>query len=260
MAKRRALTKSNDSRDRSTKRRRSETSGSQDSVGDGPETQETIVLYANSMRPVEFRAQYVQAEWLRFRCTGSSQNFDISLRFAADLTGGEFNACFDLIESTSFSDYEGSSWGWHPKRKKREMKEDEMRYLLVHAPIRDGQASGHQQAPVQGFLSFMLTHDSTPSVPVLYIYEIHLEKDVRELGLGAHLMQLAEGIARNVGVKKVMLTCFLSNAKALAFYHRRGYAVDACSPEARVTRRKTVKTDYVIMSKDVPKRRCSERT
>jgi len=97
----------------------------------------------------------------------------------------------------------------------------------------------------------MMTHDSSPSVPVLYIYEIHLDAKLRGKGYGVYLMELAESVAAKTGVEKVMLTCFLSNEKALAFYGKRGFGRDVSSPDDRRTRAKVVKVDYVIMSKSV---------
>ena len=74
---------------------------------------------------------------------------------------------------------------------------------------------------------------------------------MRGLGYGRDLMQLAEQVAKRVGVDKVMLTCFVSNQKALAFYQSLGYSPDVCSPADRKLRTKILKADYVIMSKDV---------
>lgn len=64
-------------------------------------------------------------------------------------------------------------------------------------------------------------------------------------------MDIAESIAKKVGVDKLMLTCFSSNESARSFYVKRGYATDVSSPEDRTTRGKVIKTDYVILSKDV---------
>ncbi|EME49170.1 hypothetical protein DOTSEDRAFT_118324, partial [Dothistroma septosporum NZE10] len=169
----------------------------------------------------------------------------ISFTFATDLPTMQLNHCFSLIESTSREDYERSSFGWHPTRKRREMEESEMRYLQVYKN-REG-----ERETFEGFLSFMITHDSSPAVPVLYVYEIHLTEDARGKGLGRFLMDKAESIAHKIGVQKVMLTCFVSNTIARNFYDRLGYRTDACSPEDRTTRRKVVKVDYVIMSKAV---------
>lgn len=137
-----------------------------------------------------------------------------------------------------------------------------MRYLLLDDKIYDGAARNADtdldpdtattpRGAIMGFVSFMITHDSVPSVPVLYIYEIHLVETYRGKGLGKHFMTLAEDIAQRVGVEKVMLTYFLSNEKARGFYERLGYGVDECSPEDRTTRTKVVKVDYVIASKRI---------
>ncbi|KAI7549234.1 hypothetical protein KC331_g3926 [Hortaea werneckii] len=151
--------------------------------------------------------------------------------------------CFSLIETTSVQDYKNSSFGWYPKRKKKEMKEKGMRYVLIE--------KDHPDEPLHGFLSFLPTHDSSPSVPVLYIYEIHLREIARGKGNAKILMQTAMEVAKNLGVEKVMLTCFLSNKKALRFYRKCGFRVDACSPEERSTRKTVLKPDYVILSRRV---------
>lgn len=206
-----------------------------------------LINETNRLSMLDFTRTHIKEHTLAFSTEerGIDEGVRIDVKSAQDLSKDELNQCFHLIASTSRANYEASSWGWHPERKKREMQEAEMRYLLV----RTEQLAGSSQ--VQGFLSFMLTHDSTPSVPVLYIYEIHLAADLRKLGLGAHLMQIAEDVAQSVGVEKVMLTCFLSNEKAQGFYKKRGYMTDVSSPEDRTTRRKVVKVDYVIMSRNV---------
>lgn len=53
-------------------------------------------------------------------------------------------------------------------------------------------------------------------------------------------------------ITKVMLTCFLSNKRALGFYKRHGFETDDISPGPRKFRSgKVVMPDYVIMSKPV---------
>lgn len=208
---------------------------------------EELIDDANDLPINEFVARYVDKKWLSYQPTTSEPQLEIAVKPVTGLSGGELHACFDLIRTTSQHDYQPSSIGWHPKAKQREMKEDGMRYLLV----RRQRASNRIAGEIGGFLSFLLTHDSLPPVPVLYIYEIHLASSLRGLGLGAHLMRAAEDIARRVGVRKVMLTCFVSNEKAYEFYGQRGYVKDVISPGERMTRRKTVPADYVIMGKDV---------
>ncbi|KAK3719552.1 hypothetical protein LTR37_004410 [Vermiconidia calcicola] len=206
-----------------------------------------LIRKLNDMSTHEFREEYIEAKALE----RDAKETQISLKASNELTKQEFNACFDLVSTTSRLHYEGSAAGWNPKQKKREMMQQEMRYLLVYPSKHSDQSSneGSASADPHGYLSYMLTHDSTPVVPALYVYEIHLTEDMRKKGVGTHLMDLAEDIAANVGMKKVMLTCFLTNAKALHFYEKLGYAKDASSPEDRKTRKALIKVDYVILSK-----------
>ena len=191
----------------------------------------------------------VDAGWLSYRPKDSEDDYGILFTYSTTMPEEDLEACFCLVDTTSRPDYEASSWGWHPKRKRREMREPEMRYLTVRRKSSGAAETAH--CPIEGFLSFMITHDSEPPVPVLYVYEIHLAEKLRKVGLGHHLMQIAEDVAGRIELQKVMLTCFLSNVKARQFYERRGYATDVSSPGPRKTRNKTVKPDYVIMSKVV---------
>lgn len=72
-------------------------------------------------------------------------------------------------------------------------------------------------------------------------------------GLGRQLLEYHEQVARHTPtVDKVMLTCFLSNEGALAFYRKLGFEKDDISPEPRRLRfGKVFVPDYVIMSKAV---------
>ncbi|KAK5126551.1 hypothetical protein LTR85_009485 [Meristemomyces frigidus] len=212
-----------------------------------PKMDSKVVEQANSLSHKDFYKRYVDGPNMWYRSPKHSCDYTLHFESAATIKPADLKLCFNLIEETSRQDYEASSRGWHPRRKRREMTEPEMRYLLVDVDHR----AQIDIIPLGGFLSFMITHDSTPSVPVLYIYEIHLAESHRGKGMGKHFMNLAEEVARRVGVEKVMLTCFVSNTKAREFYERLGYGIDACSPADRKTRKKTVKADYVILSKRV---------
>lgn len=216
-----------------------------------------LVEDINALSIQDFRSRFVNEDALEYHSdlTDTSSTFNISLVAADWLAPGEYNAAFSLIEETSGADYESSTFGWHPRRKRREMLEPEMKYLLVRRKgteptIERRKDCGDLDTSVLGFLSFMVDYDSSPSVPVLYIYEIHLAETLRGLGLGNHLMHVADLLAQNMGLAKVMLTCFLCNKKAYHFYADRGFLKDACSPEDRKTRNKVVAVDYAILSKD----------
>ena len=216
-----------------------------------------LVEDINALSIQDFRSRFVNEGTLEYHSgrADTLSTFNISLVAADWLAPGEYNAAFGLIEETSRADYESSTFGWHPRRKRKEMLEPEMKYLLVRRKgteptIERGKDCGDLDTSVLGFLSFMVDHDSSPSVPVLYIYEIHLAATLRGLGLGNHLMHVADLLAQNMGLAKVMLTCFLCNKKAYQFYADHGFLKDACSPEDRKTRNKVVAVDYAILSKD----------
>jgi ribosomal protein S18 acetylase RimI-like enzyme len=217
-----------------------------------------LVEEINALSIHEFRSQYVDEDALEYHSdrTDTISTFNISLVAADWLAPGEYNAAFNLIEETSRADYESSKFGWHPRRKRKEMLEPEMKYLLVRrkgteSEIERRKDCGDLDTSILGFLSFMVDYDSSPPVPVLYIYEIHLAESLRGLGLGNHMMHIADLLAQNMGLAKVMLTCFLCNKKAYHFYTDHGFLKDACSPEDRKTRNKVVAVDYAILSKDL---------
>lgn len=79
----------------------------------------------------------------------------------------QLEACFALIEKTSGADYKASSTGWHPAKKKAEMRSSELRYILVRDP----------ESSIRGFASLMPTWEE--GEPVVYCYEIHLENELQ---------------------------------------------------------------------------------
>lgn len=90
--------------------------------------------------------------------------------------------------------------------------------------------------------------------PVVYCYEIHLSQGLRGSGLGRLLLGFQSIIAHNLGppVSKVMLTCFLSNSRALQFYGSQGFVTDELAPATRRLRGgKVFQPDYTILSKPV---------
>jgi ribosomal protein S18 acetylase RimI-like enzyme len=217
-----------------------------------------LVEDVNALSIHDFRSRFVDENAFEYSpdCTGTSSSFQVSIVAADWLAPGEYNAAFHLIEETSRPDYESSTFGWHPRRKRKEMLEPEMKYLLVRhkdtgPTIKRTKECGDVDTSILGFLSCMVDYDSSPPVPVLYIYEIHLAEPLRGLGLGNHLMHIAGLVAQSIGLTKIMLTCFLCNEKAYRFYADRGFRKDACSPEDRKTRNKVVAVDYAILSKDV---------
>ena len=170
------------------------------------------------------------------------------LRFftSSTIPPSDLHTCLSLITHTSSADYRASSIGWSPARKRAEMQLQDMKYLLWCNLKRP--SSPPYTYKVEGFLSFMLTHED--DIPVIYVYEIHVEEKLRGRGVGGMLMAVMEGVGRRAGVEKAMLTVFTRNKAARGWYEGLGWGVDGCSPgmkRLRGGRRK--EPEYVILSK-----------
>lgn len=123
------------------------------------------------------------------------------------------------FKSFNRNGYENSSWGWSDKKKRDEMTEDKAWYLL--AKCESGKAIG--------FSHFRFDLDEGDEV--LYCYEIQLESNVRGKGLGKFLMQILEMMAHRAQMKKVMLTVFKENERAINFFGKiMKFQTDETSP------------------------------
>lgn len=157
------------------------------------------------------------------------------------------DACFKLIEESSAADYKASEVRWSPASKRREMVLPDMKYFVISSSAVE---EANVPTQVLGFVSFMVTYED--GYEVIYVYEIHLDEQLRGQGIGAVLMNEVESIGQRVGVEKCMLTVFRSNKKAVRWYERLGYSVDDFSPGPRVLRNGTVKEpSYTILSKSL---------
>ncbi|AEO67834.1 c7659e7d-6157-4a82-81fb-57eb36003b2b [Thermothielavioides terrestris] len=203
---------------------------------------------ANRKTDEEFIATYLQpspadSAWVTtWTHPRTAAEYSISLVRAGRLSEDDLTACFHLIEQTSKEDYENSAVKWHPEKKIAEMRSPDLRYILV----READTS-----TIRAFTSLMPTYEE--GQPVIYCYEIHLHPELQGTGLGTLLMGFHSTVAANLPpVTKVMLTCFLSNQRGLAFYRKLGFEKDEISPGPRKLRYgKTFVPDHVIMSKPV---------
>ncbi|ESO93537.1 hypothetical protein LOTGIDRAFT_56489, partial [Lottia gigantea] len=152
-----------------------------------------------------------------------------------DLDESVIDWAFQLTKSNMETLYEDSEWGWKDKDKREEMVDDNAWYLIV----RD---EGYK--PV-GFVHFRF--DMEYDEEVLYCYEIQLEKNYRNKGLGKFLMQILQLIANKTEMLKVMLTAFKHNKDGFDFFTKiMSFQVDETSPEASLYEESYT---YVILSK-----------
>lgn len=174
-----------------------------------------------------------------------------------------------IFKANMQAEYE-RNWGYKEAEKRAEIFAPEARYLVALAADTKAEATdaedegkgpeateaeaaavgGQQQqqepqqgeqgekggkCPVLGFVHLRYVLDEEDEAPgdaaVLYIYEIQLAPALQRRGVGAQLMALSERLGAGLGLRKMKLTVFRTNAAALAFYREKlGYTVDASSP------------------------------
>lgn len=198
---------------------------------------QTLAAYRASFLPVPLEPGLLE-DSTRTSCL-------INLESSSTISAQELEDCFKLIASSSANAYAASSIGWSPAKKRKEMKLPDLRYLLLVDP--EAQPADSR---VEAFLSFMLTYENGHEV--VYCYELHLTPRLQRQGIGQYLMSLMEHVGRNAGVGKSMLTVFVENGAASAFYEKLGYTEDEYSPAPRKLRNGTVKIPtYTILSKSL---------
>ncbi|KAL1961035.1 hypothetical protein VTO42DRAFT_4923 [Malbranchea cinnamomea] len=267
--------------------------------GDVRQLQERVVESVNALPLDEFVTRYVPRRMLdalkvRIEALGSGVlsngatagnssssatttcpgiSYSPAIYSSSTIPARDFDACFDLIRQTSADAYRTSSLGWSPRKKRAEMRLDDMRYLLlvredsepeadsrleVEAGVAGGDGGrdrtvsgrgddgvGKENEKWQGtercdaslpLLGGFLSFMTTyeDDLPVLYCYELHLHPSLQSRGIGSRLMRVFESIARKIGgLEKTMLTVFRSNEAGRRFYERLGYSVDEFSPPPR---------------------------
>ena len=201
---------------------------------------------ANTLSLQEYEDQFLLGNGLPSPVDYGKELFNyyytLALESPSTISRHAFEACFDLLFATSYGAYSRSSQGWSSTKKQKEMRLPDLRYLL----IKPSKTMSDQD--IRGFISFMLTYEDGHEV--IYCYEIHLDVKLQGYGVGTYLIGLMEHAGRRAGVEKAMLTVFVENKTALAFYQKLGYSKDDYSPEPRRLRNRVVKKpDYVILSK-----------
>jgi len=152
---------------------------------------------------------------------------------AAALTPQLLDWIMDLFTRNMKSMYRKSVWGWKPKEKKKELTEEEAKYLILFK----------KDKPV-AFTHFRFDMDFGREV--VYCYEIQIEEKVRGMGLGKFLMERLYEFATHFQLTDIVLTVFTFNIKAVNFFTNNGFTEDKTSPT------KEEKVKYIIMSKAVP--------
>eukprot|EP00943_MAST-04B_sp_MAST-4B-sp1_P001295 g1295.t1 len=151
----------------------------------------------------------------------SRNGLDISIEFSSGLTMDveTRQRTFDVLKDNMKQMYDKSGWGWSDRKKMNEHTDPSARFLVAR----------NIQGEVIGFTQFRFLIEK--NYEVLYIYELQVAMNGRRCGLGRHMMQICELMARKNEMKFVMLTVFKNNAAAMNFYRNKmKYELDEISP------------------------------
>ena len=188
---------------------------------------------------------------MEFECGGrtfSRQDFDNLNAESPDL----FKWCINLIqENVEFRHSKSEYLPWSKKTKIEELDNPHTRVIMIFESMK----------PV-AFVSYQMGAESSSSNDFehnLYIYELHVAKGFRSLGLGTFLVKIVEEIGRSNPDKchKIMLTAFkpLKNKRMyrspIDFYRNHGFKYDPTSPSQCLKARDAAVYDYEIMSKNM---------
>jgi GNAT superfamily N-acetyltransferase len=120
---------------------------------------------------------------IEFSAPGHASWTAESEAFVFDLTKRNMQPVYDTAS--------GAGWKWNDTKKRGELFSPETRYLLA----RDAGSS-----ELLGFLAFRLELED--DLEVLYVYELQVVEVARRRGLGKHMMQVAELMARKNGLQR----------------------------------------------------------
>lgn len=128
---------------------------------------------------------------------------------------------FDLTKHNMEQLYnDAPDWGWKDSKKRSEINDPDSRYIIV---------KNRTDGELVAFASFRFLMEGV--FDVLYVYELQLTATVQRKGLGKHLMQMMELVAKQCGMQMVMLTVLKNNKAAFDFYiSKMKYTIDMTSP------------------------------
>jgi ribosomal protein S18 acetylase RimI-like enzyme len=120
---------------------------------------------------------------------------------------------FELVKKHMEEEYDNSGYGWDDYDKMDELNDQASRFLVVR--------ERESKRPV-AFVSFKFTlqgeiQDRMVGDPALLVYDLQVEEACQRKGLGKHLMQMCELIARKQRMTHVMLGVTKCNEAAVAF-------------------------------------------
>ena len=142
---------------------------------------------------------------------------------------------FALLKDNMQKIYEDGGWGWKDEKKRKELLDEEARFLI---------AFDDKAKPI-GFSHFRFTEEG--ETIVLYIYELQIESEFRSKGLGQHMTRTLELVALRQKMEWVCLRYSRRTRVRCTFMDKMKYTIDETSPSQNIFEEAT----YEILSKSL---------
>ena len=171
-------------------------------------------------------------------CKYEKNGVSVDLKFLkqSQLTEELSEWAFALLKENMQKIYEEGGWGWKDSKKRKELFDEEARFLI---------AFDDKAKPI-GFSHFRFMEED--ETIVLYIYELQIESEFRSKGLGQHMTRTLELVALRQKMEWVMLTVFKENKSSMHFFmDKMKYTIDETSPSQNIFESAT----YEILSKSL---------
>lgn len=165
--------------------------------------------------------------------TLSHAKFTYAVYKSSEMKERSRDQVMDLCATNMKALYEATPGGWNASEKRTELFHRTSRFVIVTAKGDDA---------LSGFVNWRFDeeecerddpcsrNDECETIEVAYCYELQVSPSVQRCGVGRMLIEMLETIGRATSMRKVMLTVFKNNDKALAFYRRNNYTIDRISP------------------------------
>ena len=166
----------------------------------------------------------VEGSWSSASGKGRKQKQMNMLRWAVDLAERTVGAMH------------ADCWGWDERSMLKELQSPAALLLVVSATPSQGKRCSSppsRSSPSSSSEDVAYCHfrfDTECGDAVLYLYEMHVEPQWQGFGLGRAMMNALLALAKHTVMNRVLLTVFVANTAASAFYAHLGFAVDKTCP------------------------------
>ena len=183
-------------------------------------------LIAQATKLSSFDLQHILSQSSR---SLPSANYQLEIFHANELSTQFQQDIVDLFEKNMKNFYEQSLAGYQPDDKRKELFDEQARYLLIRS-----------SDTLVAFTHFRFDMDYGSRV--VYLYELQVNENFQGQGLGKWIIEQLQHLGQQTQMSKIVLTVHQSNQQAIDFYMKK------CAFTLDITHSEDDSVDYFILS------------